>query len=198
MSIVLETERLLLHPLQLADASRTQLLFPHWEIVRYLNASVPWPYPPDGAFTFYKEVLLPAIAQGTQWHWTLRLKDRPNEHIGSICLRHGVDDHRGFWLGIPWHGQRLMSEAAVAVTEYWFDVLEFPALRTKKASTNAASRRISEKTGMRLVSTVEHDFVEGRRLADVWEITRLEWIEWRQSMIASAPTRLKNPDTPLK
>ncbi len=42
----LETPRLLLRPLDLADAAQVQLLFPHWEIVRHLAAQVPWPYPP--------------------------------------------------------------------------------------------------------------------------------------------------------
>jgi hypothetical protein len=44
MPDVLETPRLILCPLRLEDAVRTQEIFPRWEIVRYLNAIVPWPY----------------------------------------------------------------------------------------------------------------------------------------------------------
>jgi hypothetical protein len=51
----LQTPRLYLRPLMLADAHQTQLLFPHWEIVRYLSSVVPWPYPPDGAYTHYRD-----------------------------------------------------------------------------------------------------------------------------------------------
>lgn len=36
MTPELETPRLLLRPLELADAAETQILFPQWEIVRYL------------------------------------------------------------------------------------------------------------------------------------------------------------------
>ena len=43
------TERLILRPLEVADATQIQELFPHWEIVRFLMNRVPWPYPPDGA-----------------------------------------------------------------------------------------------------------------------------------------------------
>ena len=50
MTPELETPRLLLRPLVLADAAETQILFPRWEIVRYLANHVPWPYPPDGAY----------------------------------------------------------------------------------------------------------------------------------------------------
>jgi [ribosomal protein S5]-alanine N-acetyltransferase len=171
----LQTPRLVLRPLQLADAEQTQLLFPQWEIVKYLNSKVPWPYPPDGAFNYYRDEALPNIARGNEWHWTLRLKDSPDLHIGAIGLLKGESENRGYWLGLPWHGRGLMTEAVVAVNDYWFDVLGFPVLRAPKAVANIASRRISEKTGMRLIATHERDFVSGRLMAEIWEITAEEW-----------------------
>ena len=60
MIVELETARLLLKPLELADAEQIQALFPQWEIVRYLTKAVPWPYPPDGALTFLRDAALPA------------------------------------------------------------------------------------------------------------------------------------------
>lgn len=171
----LETARLLLRPLAIEDADQVQALFPHWDVVRYLNAIVPWPYPPDGASTFYRNVALPAIERGDEWTWTLRLKSDSDCIIGSISLKRSDEENRGFWLGLPWHGQGLMTEAADAVTDFWFDVLKFPVLRVPKAAVNAASRRISEKQGMRLLATVERDYVSGRFPADLWEITADEW-----------------------
>jgi len=170
----LETPRLLLRELVLADADRTQLLFPHWEIVKHLNGFVPWPYPADGARQFYEQVELPAMARGEHWTWSLRLKTNPDLLIGSISLMRG-DENRGFWLGLPWHGQGLMTEASDAVTDFWFDVLKFPVLRVPKANANAASRRISEKQGMRVIATVERDYVGGRLPAEIWEVTADEW-----------------------
>ncbi len=171
----LETRRFLLRPLELADAAQAQILFPQWEIVRFLNSRVPWPYPPDGALTFYRDVALPAVERGDAWHWTLRLKTTPGELIGNISLVCGENDNRGFWLGLPWQGQGLMSEACQAVTDDWFNTLQFPRLRVAKATANAASRRISEKQSMRVVATVERDHVSGRLPAEVWEITAEEW-----------------------
>jgi len=171
----LETKRLLLRPLELADAEQIQILFPHWEIVRYLANRVPWPYPANGAYTYYREVAIPAMERGEQWHWSLRLKDNPGQLIGSISLIKTANENRGFWLGLPWQRRGLMSEACDVVTDYWFQVLGFPVLRVPKATCNVASRRISEKQGMRIVAREERDYVEGRFLAEVWEITAAEW-----------------------
>ena len=171
----METARLILRPLQLEDAEQTQELFANWEIVKYLANFVPWPYPSDGAHTYYRDFALPAIERGDEWYWTLRLKKDPERIIGSISLMRGETDNRGFWLGLPWHGQGLMTEACDVVTDYWFDVLKFPLLRVPKAAANIASRRISEKQGMRLVGHEERDYVSGRLPADIWEITAEEW-----------------------
>jgi RimJ/RimL family protein N-acetyltransferase len=171
----LETPRLLLRPLQLADADQVQRLFPHWQIVRYLNSVVPWPYPPDGARQFYTEVAIPAMERGDQWTWSIFLKTDPGQLIGSIGLMKNRDENRGFWLGLPWQGQGLMTEASDAVADFWFDVLKFPVLRVPKAIANTASRRISEKQGMRVIAKVERDYVCGRLAAEIWEITAEEW-----------------------
>ena len=68
-----------------------------------------------------------------------------------------------------------MSEACEVVTDYWFNVLKFPVLRAPKAIANTASRRISEKQGMRVIATLERDYVSGRLPAEIWEITADEW-----------------------
>lgn len=171
----LETPRLLLRPLELADAEQAQILFPHWEIVRYLNAIVPWPYPPDGAFTWYRNHAIPATERGEEWHWALRLKSSPDRLIGGISLMRKDDNNRGFWLGLQWQGQGLMTEACESVTDYWFDVLKFPVLRVPKAVANTASRRISEKQGMRVIATEDHEYVSGVLIQELWEITAEEW-----------------------
>jgi ribosomal-protein-alanine N-acetyltransferase len=175
MTPVLQTKRLILRPIELADAPQVQALFANWEIVKLLNNRVPWPYPPDGAETFIRDVALPAVAQGKQWVWTIRLKTEPDQLIGTINLTANGKENRGFWMGLPWQRQGLMTEACEVVTAFWFDTLQFPVLRVSKAAPNIASRRVSEKQGMRLVATVEKDYVSGRLPSDLWEITAAEW-----------------------
>ncbi|UII73886.1 GNAT family N-acetyltransferase [Pseudomonas sp. HN11] len=181
MQPTLYTERLILRPLTLDDADAVQQLFAHWEVVRYLNAEVPWPYPADGARSFLENVALPGMARGEQWHWAICLKHSPDTLVGNISLFDTEGDNRGFWLGQPWQGQGLMSEASAAVTDYWFGVLERPVLHVPKAAPNQGSRRISERAGMRLIKTDEGRFVEGIFPREIWEMTREEWLESQSS-----------------
>jgi len=175
MVVPLETPRLILRPLELADAEQLQKLFPEWEIVRFLDIVVPWPYPDDGALTYLRDRALPAMERGEAWHWSLRLRSDPDRLIGGVSLMKTENQNRAFWLGLPWQGQGLMTEAAEAVTDYWFDTLGFPLLRAPKAVANTASRRISEGQGMRVVAVGERDYVGGRFPTETWEITAEEW-----------------------
>ena len=171
----LTTPRLLLRPLELADAAQAQVLFPVWEIVRYMKAVVPWPYPPDGAITHYRDVAIPAMERGEAWHWSVRLRETPDQLVGSISLRLAERGNRGFWIGLPWQRRGFATEACAAVNDFWFDVLGFPVLRVGKAAANEPSRRISVREGARLVGTEEREFVSGRLLAEVWELGAAGW-----------------------
>jgi [ribosomal protein S5]-alanine N-acetyltransferase len=188
----LETARLILRPLELADAEQVQRIFPHWEVVEFLANRVPWPYPDDGALTYCRDAALPAMERGEEWHWSLRLKSDPQQIIGAIGLFNNRSNNRGFWLGAPWHGRGLMSEAADAVTDFWFNDLGFPLLRVQKAIANTASRRISEKNGMRVVAIEEKDYVGGRFATEVWEITAEEWQHHHSAILRNiSPKDLK-------
>jgi ribosomal-protein-alanine N-acetyltransferase len=172
----LTTSRLVLRPLDLTDVDAVQALFPRWEIVRFLGTHVPWPYPADGALTFIRDMALPAMRQGTGWHWSIRPKAAPEQLIGAINVSDKSDDNRGFWLDPAWQGQGLMSEASSAVNDHWFEALGRPVMRVSKAVANVASRRISERSGMRVIKTEDRDYVSGRFPEEVWEISREEWL----------------------
>lgn len=182
----LETARLLLKPLAIEDAAQIQKLFPRWEIVKYLNAVVPWPYPADGAEYFLREIALPEMARRESWHWTIRLKPAPAQLIGMISLTTKPAGNRGFWLDPAWQGKGLMTEACDTVTDYWFEELRQPVLSVTKAIANEASRRISVKQGMRIVSREERDYVCGRLPSETWEITAKEWHRRKQERLASS------------
>ncbi|MBF7140979.1 MULTISPECIES: GNAT family N-acetyltransferase [Pseudomonas] len=170
------TDRLVLTPLQLADVPAIQELFPQWEVVRYLDHRVPWPYPADGALVYVRDMALPAMAAGTEWHWMIRLKGEPECCIGSISLYEQQGNNRGFWLAPKWWGRGYMREACTAVNAYWFEVLSRPVMQVPKALANQASRRLSEHEGMRRVGVRDGHFVSGPMQVELWEITRSEWL----------------------
>ena len=153
----LTTERLLLKPLEKTDAEQIQKRYPRWEIVRYMVASVPWPYPENGAEYYVNNVALPDVEKGIAWFWTIRRQEDPDQMIGLICLYDEEDNNRGFWLAPEWQGQGLMREASIAATDYWFNTLNRPLLRAPKAAIN------------------------GELDSELWEITREEWNALKRS-----------------
>jgi len=176
---VLKTARLVLTPLQLDDAPAIQQLFPHWDVVRYLDSRVPWPYPDDGALTYVRDIALPAIAAGREWHWMIRLATVPEQRIGSICLYDEPGNNRGFWLAPPWQGQGYIREACEVINAFWFETLGRTLMQVPKAVGNEASRRVSLREGMRLVRTQEGRFVSGTMVKQIWEMSREEWLDRR-------------------
>lgn len=174
--VPLSTDRLHLVPLALDDAPAIQAAFPKWEIVRWMDGAIPWPYPNTGAFDYLNDVALPAIRAGKAWHWSIRPRESAKQLIGVVSLMEKVNDNRGFWLDLSWQARGLMTEASDAVTDYWFNDLGNEVLRVPKAVDNPSSRRISEKRGMRVVSTFRKKLVSGIHACELWEITKAEWL----------------------
>lgn len=176
----LETERLLLRPLQQTDAPALQRRFPRWEIVRHLNDRIPWPYPPDGAEAHLRD-FLPQMERGECFAWAITIKERGDELVGRIDLRPEAwpGEQRGFWLDPEFWGRGLMTEAADRVTEYAFVALGWPSLRLSNAEANTGSHRIKEKQGAQIVQRVRAGFVGGEDWKIVWLLTREDWLARR-------------------
>ena len=172
-----ETERLLLTPVTLADSESYQKYVADYEVVRYLAAQFPWPYPDDGAETFIREVILPAQGKN-KWVWGLHLKTDPDELIGVVDLwRKGCPENRGFWLGRKFWGQGLMTEAVQPVTRYAFEALGFEALVFSNAAGNIGSLRIKEKTGVRFLRLETAQFVDPElKELEVWSLSKADWL----------------------
>ena len=183
------TKRLVLRPVELANAAQLQQVFPQWEIVRFLLNQVPWPYPPDGAEFYLRKIALPEMERGEAWHWTLRPASDADRIIGSISLVKREVDNRGFWLSPERQGHGLMSEACVWINDFWFETLGFEVLRVSKAVGNTASRKISERQGMRLIGHGEKEYVSGKLPSEIWEISREEWQAWKKQNVPESESK---------
>ena len=175
---VIETARLILRPLEARDTAAIQRIFPQWELVKHLHATVPWPYPADGAATNMDQCL-ESMAKGEKFYWAITLKGGDDELRGRMDLwafDPARRDSRGFWLDPDLWGQGLMTEAAEAVTAYAFETLEYPWLYLTNATANRASARVKEKQGAALAYVEPHDFVAGPGERQVWLLTREAWL----------------------
>lgn len=172
----LKTQRLLLHPISLDYCSDYAKYFVDYEVIRHLSSAVPWPYPTDGVSDFLRAVILPPQGKD-RWTWGLFLQDNPNELIGCIDLwKKGCPENRGFWLGRPFWGKGLMTEAVARVTDFAFNELGFDRLIFSNALGNMRSRRIKEKTGARFLGTRPAKFVDPAITeAETWELTKGDW-----------------------
>ena len=179
---VLETERLILRPMRMEDAPATQRIFPQWEVVKYLHAEVPWPYPDDGAAVNMVQCL-EQMARGEKFHWAITLKGGDDELIGRIDLwpDNGGRDMRGFWLDPVHQGRGLMTEAAERVTEYAFVELGWPHLWLNNAEENTASHRVKEKQGALLVDRTPRRYVSGEGIKITWLLMREAWLAHRET-----------------
>ncbi len=172
----LKTARLTLRELVESDAPAYQRYFANYEVVRYLAAHVPWPYPQDGAINYIRDDVLPKQGKD-RWVRAITLSERPQELIGALdLLRNANPFNRGFWLAQPFWGRGFMTEAVQAVNDYAFAELKFEKLIFGNAVQNRPSGRIKEKTGARLIRRdpgryVDPSFTE----QDVYEFTKDEW-----------------------
>ena len=182
----LETERLVLRPLALSDAPAIQRHFDNWNIIRHLSTIVPWPYPTDGAETFVR-MQLDKISAGEEIHlWVLVLRGGAGEAIGNIHLRpraEGLKGNRGFWLAEPYWRRGLMTEAIAAVNDFAFLTLGLDHFHVCNAATNAASRRVKQKTGAEFVGFIELPHHGGQSKAEKWIVRRETWLRGRSGAV---------------
>jgi len=66
------------------------------EILRYMAAAIPWPYPDDGAISFVR-FSLAAMERGERYAWAITERAGDDRPIGCIDLfPTNPDDNRGF------------------------------------------------------------------------------------------------------
>ncbi len=143
----LTTARLRLRPIRRNDAPRVQALCNNWNVVRMLSR-VPYPNPVELVETWTRAQAA-AWDSGLAYNFVIEHKDGV---IGVIGVsRHDDGGHEiGYWLGEPWWGQGLMTEAVGRVVDFARGELGLDRLRSDYFADNPASGRIQEKCGFRI------------------------------------------------
>jgi RimJ/RimL family protein N-acetyltransferase len=145
----LTTERLLLRPFVLADASDVQRLAGEWEVAK-TTLLVPHPYP-AGAAEAWISTHPQGWASGRSLTWALtgRVDGTLVGAMGLVVEPAHARGDLGYWIGRPHWGQGLATEAARAVVAFGFEGLGLHRIQATHMTSNPASGRVMEKLGMR-------------------------------------------------
>ena len=149
----LETERLILRPVRRSDAGAMLSLINNFEISKWLSR-VACPYGAPEAEEFFAAVLDNDNPDHARPH-AIEARDEPGRMIGCIAVEpHSVEGgvlsgaaEFGYWIGQPFWGRGLVSEAAAALLPVSFDLGGYQKLTAGYLDGNGASARILEKCG---------------------------------------------------
>ncbi|HYY29533.1 MAG TPA: GNAT family N-acetyltransferase [Chthoniobacterales bacterium] len=144
---VIETERLVLRPFRLTDAARVKMLAGDRRIYE-TTLSVPYPYE-DGMAEAWIATHQSCFYERQGAVFAICLRD--GLLVGAIELRRVGSFNRGelgYWIGVDYWNRGFCTEAARAVVEYGFKVLDYHKISAIHCDGNRSSGRVMEKIGM--------------------------------------------------
>jgi|WetSurMetagenome_2_1015567.scaffolds.fasta_scaffold179129_2 [ribosomal protein S5]-alanine N-acetyltransferase len=145
---VLETERLVLRPYMLADASSVQRMCGDPAIAA-TTLAIPHPYP-DGAAEKWISTHAENFRQGIEVTLAITLKP-DGQVVGSIALSVNKDHRRGelgYMVAQEHWNRGYCTEAARALMSYGFNDHGLNRIQAMHFPRNPASGRVMEKLGM--------------------------------------------------
>ncbi len=144
MTPKIETERLLLRPIDTSDATAVFKLVNNRNVAKWLTA-VPWPYTMRDA----EEFVARSRKQETGEYHIIEIE---GQLAGCISCAHMKD--LGYWLGEPYWGRGFMGEAAKAVTKAFF-AKGHDELQSGYVLGNVGSQRILENLGFQNTKVID-------------------------------------------
>jgi [ribosomal protein S5]-alanine N-acetyltransferase len=162
----LATERLTLRPLSMSDAPTLQELLQAREIAENV-LDVPHPYP-DGEAERFIVMVDELTAQNFYEVFAIERCAEPGI-IGTVWLeKEGVARVSiGYWLGKPYWGRGIMTEAVKRVVAYAFEALGCNRVYASVFPESIASARVAEKAGMVYEATMRQHIMNLGRLRDL-------------------------------
>ena len=144
----LSTDRLILRQITLADAGGVYELRSNEEVMQYINR--PLTKTVEEAENWIR-IVLEVLTKNEGITWCIALKDKPDEHVGSMGLwRIDKENHRaeiGYMLHPTLQGKGLMYEAMQKVLEYGFSEMKLHSIEAHIDPRNTASAALLKKGG---------------------------------------------------
>ena len=144
----IQTDRLLLRPFALEDASMVQTLAGEKDIAS-TTLNLPHPYE-DGMAEEWIGTHQDRYEKGESVVLAIVLNDN-RTLIGAIGLEINKDNDRaelGYWIGKPYWNKGYCTEAARAFIQHGFDVLGLVRIHASHFGRNPASGRVMQNIGM--------------------------------------------------
>ncbi|MFB6456826.1 GNAT family N-acetyltransferase [Chitinophaga sp. Hz27] len=154
-----------------SDLEEMAILANNPAVAANLRDSFPSPYTLQDAEIFYN-----LIQEGKITHvWGIYYKDKI---AGVITLKLQEDIHRhsaeiGYWLGAPFHGKGIMSEAVSLLTDYAFTGLHLVRIFAGTFDYNKASQKVLEKSGYHLESVKKKAAIKNGVILDEYMMVKL-------------------------
>lgn len=185
---VLETCRLVLRAPQMRDAPAIAALANNRKIAE-MTASFPFPYTIEDARAFVEKGCFTADSAVFAL-WQKRAEGPAFIGMSGFTPRPGeATPELGYWLGEPYWGQGLATEAVRAVIDYAFSNTPVTALCGSSRVVNAASRRVLEKCGFEW-QDVNLWQVQALGASVPMDRFRLEKQQWLSGDVPACPPRL--------
>ncbi len=167
----LESERLILRRLRLADADTVARLVGDWDIIKNLS-DAPYPYPPGLAARWiastrrgidermdYALAIAPRGLAGPAGAILLRQSQREPALAGQPTrLPRGKSAEIGYWVGREFWGRGYAREAVRRMVRFAFDELGLDRVWGAVLIDNAASCRVLAGEGFKRAGESEYDF----------------------------------------
>jgi [ribosomal protein S5]-alanine N-acetyltransferase len=192
LDLVIATARLRLRPLEERDLDDLWPLVSDPDLPRMMT----WAAHTDRSQTLaFIQSTREALARGAGATWAIEVDGRAAGTIGlgDIRFAHAalrVDRAElGYWIAPALRGAGLVTEAAQAVVRCGFETIGLHKIQVHCFEANAASRRVIEKLGFRMVGRQEDDaWRDGRWWAMLsYELTAPEWGDVSTTMRVKRP-----------
>ena len=154
LSIILQTERLLLRPPVAADISRFVPFLNDFDVTKNLSR-LPHPYSEDDGCAWVVRTAGERV-RGEAFPFIVMEKTE-GRLIGICGVQPQLDFMLGYWFGKPYWGRGYATEAVRRVTKFAFDELGTNRLTASWIDDNPASGRVLEKIGCKPDGTEEQD-----------------------------------------
>ena len=182
--LIVETRRLVLRRPTSCDAEALARLANDVHLAENLG-NLPHPYGIDDARVFIDNTEVNA----TRVNFGIYAKRAGGaDFVGTISLmpRDGEKFTIGYWIGRPYWGDGLATEASRAMVDLAFQRLDAPAVAGSARVTNGASRRVMEKCGFQYVGQGMGPslFLRGMVPVDRFRLEQRVWQslkEWREA-----------------